>query len=162
MSIEKEVFPGMAEDGELFAMVLQGYWMDIGQPMDFLQGMQMHMNWLVRMGRLDRSVIIHPTASVHETAVLGPGVVIGPNVIVEEGARMLRSCVMDQSVVKAHSVIIDSIIGWRSTIASWAHVETSVLGEDVQIGQLLCVRGARILPHKSIGESIWQEGKIVM
>lgn len=37
-SIEKEVFPGMAQDKELFAFELQGFWMDIGQPKDFLTG----------------------------------------------------------------------------------------------------------------------------
>lgn len=39
MSIEKEVFPFMATDGQLFAMELQGFWMDVGQPKDFLTGM---------------------------------------------------------------------------------------------------------------------------
>lgn len=38
MSIEKEVFPFMATDGELYAMELQGFWMDVGQPKDFLTG----------------------------------------------------------------------------------------------------------------------------
>lgn len=38
MSIEKEVFPGMAQDGELYAMEHHGYWMDVGMPKDFLTG----------------------------------------------------------------------------------------------------------------------------
>lgn len=38
-SIEKEVFPDMAKDGELFAFQLEGFWMDVGQPKDFLTGM---------------------------------------------------------------------------------------------------------------------------
>lgn len=37
-SIEKEVFPGMANDGVLYAYELQGFWMDVGQPRDFLTG----------------------------------------------------------------------------------------------------------------------------
>lgn len=37
-SIEKEVFPFMAKEKELFAMELNGFWMDIGQPKDFLTG----------------------------------------------------------------------------------------------------------------------------
>lgn len=35
-SIEKEVFPYIAQEGKLFGMVLDGYWMDVGQPKDFL------------------------------------------------------------------------------------------------------------------------------
>jgi hypothetical protein len=38
-SIEKEVFPHIAADNRLFAFCLSGYWMDIGQPTDFLKGM---------------------------------------------------------------------------------------------------------------------------
>lgn len=38
MSIEKEVFPGMAAAGQLYAMELSGFWMDVGQPKDFLTG----------------------------------------------------------------------------------------------------------------------------
>ena len=35
-SIEKEVFPYIAQENKLFALVLDGYWMDLGQPKDFL------------------------------------------------------------------------------------------------------------------------------
>lgn len=29
----------MAKDGELYAMELKGFWMDVGQPKDYLSGM---------------------------------------------------------------------------------------------------------------------------
>ncbi|CAG2116151.1 unnamed protein product, partial [Medioppia subpectinata] len=38
-SIETEVFPRMATDGHLYAYNLSGFWMDVGQPKDFLTGM---------------------------------------------------------------------------------------------------------------------------
>jgi len=37
-SIEKEIFPKMADSGILHAYVLKGFWMDVGQPKDFLEG----------------------------------------------------------------------------------------------------------------------------
>lgn len=37
-SIEKETFPLIAADGKLFAQELEGYWMDVGQPKDYLSG----------------------------------------------------------------------------------------------------------------------------
>jgi mannose-1-phosphate guanylyltransferase len=43
-SIEKEVFPFMADDGELHCMELQGFWMDVGQPKDFLTGMCLYLD----------------------------------------------------------------------------------------------------------------------
>lgn len=35
-SIEKEVFPHIAQENKLYTLVLEGYWMDVGQPKDFL------------------------------------------------------------------------------------------------------------------------------
>lgn len=43
-SIEKEIFPIMAEDQQLYAMELDGFWMDVGQPKDFLKGFNL-MNY---------------------------------------------------------------------------------------------------------------------
>ena len=37
-SIEKEVFPAIAADHQLHSFDLAGFWMDIGQPKDFLTG----------------------------------------------------------------------------------------------------------------------------
>ena len=37
-SIEKETFPLIVRDGGLFAFTLPGYWMDVGQPKDYLTG----------------------------------------------------------------------------------------------------------------------------
>ena len=45
-SIEKEVFPYMAEAGELHCMQLKGFWMDVGQPKDFLTGMCLYLEFL--------------------------------------------------------------------------------------------------------------------
>ena len=45
-SIEREIFPKMADAGELYSMVLDGYWMDIGQPKDYLTGMCLHIDSL--------------------------------------------------------------------------------------------------------------------
>ena len=42
-SIETEIFPEMAKKGELYAMELPGFWMDVGQPPDFLKGMCLYL-----------------------------------------------------------------------------------------------------------------------
>lgn len=42
-SIEREVFPQMAESGQLYAMDLPGFWMDVGQPSDYLVGLSLRL-----------------------------------------------------------------------------------------------------------------------
>ncbi len=44
MSIEKEVFPFMSNDSQLYAMELEGFWMDVGQPKDYLTGMCLYLD----------------------------------------------------------------------------------------------------------------------
>ena len=46
MSMEKAVFPFMADEGQLYCMELNDFWMDIGQPKDFLKGMCMYLSSL--------------------------------------------------------------------------------------------------------------------
>lgn len=42
-SIEREIFPVMADAGQIYQMILPGYWMDIGQPKDYLSGQTMYL-----------------------------------------------------------------------------------------------------------------------
>jgi mannose-1-phosphate guanylyltransferase len=44
MSIEKEVFPFMSDESQLYAMELNGFWMDVGQPKDYLTGMCLYLD----------------------------------------------------------------------------------------------------------------------
>ena len=172
MSIEKEVFPFMAEGGDLYAMPLPGYWMDIGQPKDYITGMCLHLASLRKRepaalapagAGIKGDVMIHATAQVSPGALIGPNVVIGPGCVVEDGARILRSTLLEGTVVKAHALVSGSIIGWRSTVGRWSRVEGgSVFGEDVQLGDEAVVNGALILPHKSIKASIYTPGQIIM
>ncbi|KAJ6768073.1 GLUCOSE-1-PHOSPHATE ADENYLYLTRANSFERASE FAMILY PROTEIN-RELATED [Salix koriyanagi] len=45
-SIEKEVFPKIAADNKLYAIVLPGFWMDIGQPRDYIAGLRLYLDSL--------------------------------------------------------------------------------------------------------------------
>ena len=44
ISIEREVFPQMARDGELYTFSLEGFWADIGQPLEYLNGTRLYLN----------------------------------------------------------------------------------------------------------------------
>ena len=64
--------------------------------------------------------------------------------------------------MKDYAWVEKSIVGWQSIVGSWCRLENvTVLGEDVQIKDELYVNGAKVLPHKNIGECI-PEPRIVM
>ena len=163
MSIEKEVFPFMANDGQLCAFDLESFWMDIGQPKDYLTGMCMYLNHIhqVNPERLASGegvvgyVLVHPSSKIGKDCRIGPNVVLGPDVVLDDGVCVSRTTLLDGAHVKSHAWIHSSIVGWRSTVGQWVRMENvSVLGEDVQIQDELYINGARILPHKSISSSV--------
>ncbi|XP_014376040.2 mannose-1-phosphate guanyltransferase beta [Alligator sinensis] len=169
-SIEKEIFPVMAKDGQLYAMELQGFWMDIGQPKDFLTGMCMYLQSL-RVQHPERlhsgpgfvgNVLVDPSAKIGMNCTIGPNVTIGAGVVVEDGVRIKRCTILKGSQIRSHSWLESCIVGWRSSVGQWVRMENvTVLGEDVIVNDELYLNGASVLPHKSISESV-PEPRIIM
>lgn len=169
-SIEKEVFPGMARDGELFAIELQGFWMDVGQPKDFLKGMSMYLNSLRQKSPeklysgpgVIGNVLIDETAKIGKDCRIGPNVTIGPGVVLSDGCCIKRSTILKSAVIKEHAWLDGCIVGWRSVVGRWVRMEgTTVLGEDVIVKDELYINGGQVLPHKSISNSV-PEPQIIM
>lgn len=162
-SIEKEVFPFMARDGELHAMDLQGFWMDVGQPKDYLVGIGLYLASLAAKGdgslprgdHVQGNVLIDPSAKIGKNCMIGPNVTIGANVVIEDGVRVSKAAILDGAVLRAHSFVSNSIIGWHASVGRWTRIEGgSVLGDDVSVNDELYVNGATILPNKSISSNI--------
>ncbi|XP_078446740.1 putative mannose-1-phosphate guanylyltransferase 1 isoform X2 [Wolffia australiana] len=162
-SIEKEVFPAIAAEGKLHAMVLQGFWMDIGQPRDYITGLRLYLGSLRKQApavlaagpHVLGNVLVHETATVGEGCLIGPDVAIGPGCVVEPGVRLARCTLMRGARVKKHACVSRSIVGWHSTVGCWARVENmTILGEDVHVGDEIYTNGGVVLPHKEIKSSI--------
>jgi mannose-1-phosphate guanylyltransferase len=164
MSIERIVFPRMASDEQLYAFDMKGFWMDVGQPMDFLSGINLFLKAMQQRSAstsdltaispthgIIGNVLIDPTAIVEEGAVLGPDVTIGPYCVIKNGCRISRSAIMEGAVVGEHSLIFDSLIGWKSHVGRWCRiVNFSVFGADVTVADELFVNGGIVCPNKKI------------
>ncbi|KAF5285288.1 hypothetical protein FQR65_LT13278 [Abscondita terminalis] len=169
-SIEKEVFPDMARDGELYAFELEGFWMDVGQPKDFLSGMCMYLKSLRRKNP-DRlyngpgvvgNVLVDPSAKIGDNCQIGPNVTIGPGAVIEDGACIKRCTILRDATIRSHSWLENCIIGWRCAVGRWVRMEgTTVLGEDVIVKDELYINGGQVLPHKNIATSV-PEPQIIM
>ncbi|KFM73934.1 Mannose-1-phosphate guanyltransferase alpha-B, partial [Stegodyphus mimosarum] len=132
-------------------------------------------------------VFIHPTANVHPSATLGPNVSIGKNVVIGTGVRIRESIVLGNATIMDHALVLHSIIGWNSTVGSWARVEgtpcdpnpnkpfakmenvplfnssgrlnpsITVLGCNVQVPSEIIVLNSIVLPHKDLAQSYKNE-----
>lgn len=123
-SIEKEVFPAIAAEGKLFAMNLEGFWMDVGQPKDYLTGLQLHLGAMRRKTpgdlapagpNIKGNVLIDKTATIGKDCLIGPNVAIGQNCVIGDGVRLSDCVLMHRVKVKNFTKISDSIIGWGTS-----------------------------------------------
>jgi mannose-1-phosphate guanylyltransferase len=170
-SIETQVFPAMAASGELFCMELEGFWMDIGQPPDYLTGLDKFLpHCHPRIAKLvtpeqaaagkfvlHGSVVIDSTAVIEEGAELGPNVTIGPNCRIGACARLTNCAILNNTKVGKGAYIHKSIIGWNNTIGAHAHIDNvTVTGDDVQIAPAIIINGAKVLPNKGVKENVFE------
>jgi len=162
-SIEKEVFPMVSQEGKLFAKVLEGYWMDVGQPKDYLVGLNLYLGGLSERGspllakgpHIVGNAIVDPTATIGAGCVIGPDACIGKGCVVEDGVCLRNCMVFPGTRIGRHSCVTGSIIGWKSTVGQWARLENMcVFGEDVQCRDELYLNGAVVLPHKEVKASV--------
>ncbi|GAN08793.1 conserved hypothetical protein [Mucor ambiguus] len=172
-SIEKEVFPFIAQAGQLHTFDLEGFWMDVGQPKDFLTGTCLYLSHLAKKQPEDLAnptleyihkgnVMVHPSAKIGKDCRIGPNVVVGPNVVIGDGVRLQRCVILEGVQIKDFAWVNSSIIGWHSSVGRWSRIEgCSVLGDDVTVNDEIYINGGSILPHKGISANI-TEPKIVM
>jgi mannose-1-phosphate guanylyltransferase len=177
MSIEREVFPKIAAKGTLYAMPLEGFWADVGQPRDFIRGTDMFLAWLASGAggqqrkdevvayseelaakggwKVVQPVLIDHSAIIGEGAEIGPNVVLGPGTRVGKCARLRETTLLGGARVGDAAWVNKAIIGWSSTVGRWARIdEGTVLAENVHIADELYINGALVLPHKDITASI--------
>lgn len=76
VSIEREIFPALVDEGSLFALALPGYWLDVGTRESYLQA---HIDLLSRHG----GIRIDPSAEVSDDVRLIPPLVIGARARIE-------------------------------------------------------------------------------
>lgn len=121
----------MAADSQLHAFDLEGFWMDVGQPKDFLTGTVLYLSNLAKKqpqllanSAVDSyvwggNVLVDPTAKIGKDCRIGPNVTIGPNVVIGNGVRLQRCVILEGTRVKDFAWVKNSIIGWHSTIGRW-------------------------------------------
>jgi mannose-1-phosphate guanylyltransferase len=162
-SFEKEIFPRIVTDEKLYAMVLPGFWMDIGQPRDYITGLQLYLGSVRKNSaaslatgeHIIGNVLVHETAKIREGCLIGPDVAIGPGCVVEDGVRLSRCTLLQGAHIKKYACISNSIIGWHSTVGQWARIENvTVLGEHVRVRDEVYSNGGLVVPYRGIRSSI--------
>ncbi|MGD9571923.1 MAG: sugar phosphate nucleotidyltransferase [Thermoleophilia bacterium] len=129
-SIEREVFPALAEDGLLHGYPSDAYWRDIGTHRSYLEA-----NHDVLTGAI-------------ETESPAGGAYLGPDASVDGSATVdARSAVGAGARVGPGAVVTASVIGAGTAVGAGAVVDGAIVGEGVDVGD-----GARLGPGVVVGD----------
>ncbi len=117
VSIERETFPALVDDGRLYALGSSAPWVDAGTPATFLAANLRYAGAPHSgCGGAERASVI--------TSVLGDGVTVGPGAVVE------KSVCFDGVTIEAEAEVRSSIVGRGARIGTGAVVtDLSVVGD---------------------------------
>lgn len=152
VSVEREIFPKLAEQGKLFGHVTNGLWIDIGRPDEYLQANRILLDKSEPVTKslphvnVKKPVALEKGVSIEKGAVIGPYAVLGRKVSV---GRNVRIC--------------DSVVFQGAKIGDSASLEGAIVGEEAFVGDHVKIgRGCVIADHAKIlrGASL-AEGTLV-
>lgn len=134
VSIEREVFPRLVGEG-LGALLLDGYWMDIGTPERYLQA-----SWDILEGGVETRVeptapglFVGPGAEIAAEADVGPRAVAAAGCRVEPGAAVRDSVLLDGCLVGRDALVRDSILAPGARVEPGARLVNAVVGRDERV-----------------------------
>ncbi|MHA1824936.1 MAG: hypothetical protein ACTSXM_13855, partial [Promethearchaeota archaeon] len=141
VSIEREVFPKIAEEHEVYHYPIEGIWKDIGKPFELLQGNIFLMNDLIQnfngelKSLIDHSAQINLTSKIippcvigkktviRQNCIIGPNAIIGDNVFIDNKTVLKNSVIYNETYISKHVEIENAIISDNCTIGDNAHLK---------------------------------------
>jgi mannose-1-phosphate guanylyltransferase len=150
VSIEREVFPRLCEEGSVFGLAQPGYWLDVGTPESYLQA---HRDVLERTLRTELGealgagyTLVDPTARVHPEARLVPPVYIGPGAVVEAGVRAGSLAVVGAGArLGAQTIVENAVVAAGAVVGEGSTVIGSIVGADARVGRGCSVNGLAVV-----------------
>ncbi|MGN6276174.1 MAG: sugar phosphate nucleotidyltransferase [Solirubrobacterales bacterium] len=134
VSIEREVFPRLVGEG-LSALLLDGYWMDIGTPERYLQA-----SWDILERRVETRVeptapgsLVAADAEVAADARLGKRVVVSSGCRIGAGAEVGESVLLDRATVGEGARVEGSILAPGAEVAPGAQLRGAVIGRNERV-----------------------------
>ncbi|XP_072541466.1 mannose-1-phosphate guanylyltransferase regulatory subunit alpha-A isoform X1 [Salminus brasiliensis] len=192
--LEQDIFTALAGQGKLYVYKTDRFWSQIKSAGSAIYASRLYLNQYHKTHperlaankdggpKMCGNVYIHPTANIDPTAVLGPNVSIGTGVTIGAGVRVRESIILHGATLQDHSCVLNSIVGWESTIGKWARVEgtpsdpnpndpyskidsetlfrdgkltpsITILGCNVTIPSEVIILNSIVLPHKDLNRS---------
>jgi mannose-1-phosphate guanylyltransferase len=164
VSIEREVFPKLAEEGKLYGHVFDGLWIDIGKPEDYVQANKMLLDTISDQPefesrgqtKINMPVAVDREVSIGRRSIVGPYTVLGRNVKVGEDVQILESVILPNAVISDCCQVTGAIIGDGTFIGREARIKRGcMIGDHARIrDRATLAEGATVCPAEEVSQSL--------
>ena len=163
VSIEREVFPKLAEEGKLCGHCTSGLWIDIGKPQEYLEANKIVLDSLAKNVNqenpsgfeLKNPVALDTGVSIGEKSVIGPYAILGKNVKVGANVQISNSVIFAEAQIADGAILDGAIVGEGAKIG-----RNVKLSKGCVVGDLANVKdsvhmhdGSVICPAKEVTET---------
>lgn len=136
VSVEREVFPAVVEDGALYALGSDALWTDMGTPVRYLEA---NLAWARREQAFGAGALTGAAGAEVVDSVLHPGVKV------EKGAVVYQAVLLEGAHVQVGACVKRSVLGREVVVGPGAVVDDlSVLGDGWVVAAGDVLTGARL------------------
>jgi len=164
VSIEREIFPKLAEEGKLCGYCVDGLWMDIGKPEEYLKANKIILDSVVKSLKQKKSknfelknpVALDNGVSVKNKSTIGPYAILGKNVKVGKNVQISNSIIFPDTEIDDFVSINGAIIGEGVRIGKHVRLRKGcIVGDRAKIkDNVILDYGLAICPAKEVFENI--------
>jgi mannose-1-phosphate guanylyltransferase len=162
VSVEREVFPKLAEEGKLFGHHVNGVWMDIGKPEEYLETNKIILDSISNTlkhkkpngFKLNNPVAFDKQVAIGVNSTIGPYAIIGKNVTIGNNVRVSNSVIFPNVHVEDNASIDGAIIGEGVRIGKRVKITYEcIIGDHTKVKDGFEISG-KVCPGKEVAENI--------
>ncbi|MCW4004191.1 MAG: NDP-sugar synthase [Candidatus Bathyarchaeota archaeon] len=164
VSIEREVFPKLAAEGKLYGYCINGLWMDIGKPEEYIETNKVILDSIansLKQKNAEKFEVKKPIAldgdvSVGEKSVIGPYAIIGKNTKVGKKVHISNSVVFADVEIGDFATLNGAIVGEGARVGKNVKLsEGCIVGDQAKIKDGVHLpEGLAICPAKEVSENV--------
>jgi mannose-1-phosphate guanylyltransferase len=150
VSLEREIFPMLADRRRMIGWKHSGFWYDIGKIPEYIVAnrellkrpeyrMGENPNVETQMVELTQPSFVGRDCVLENGARLGPNAILSERVSLKKGAALRETIVFEQTTLSENCVVEDSVIG-----------EAVTIGRDARIGRGSIIAGQVIIPEGTV------------
>ena len=162
VSMEREVFPKLVEKGVFYGHKINGLWIDIGKPEEYLQTNRILLENGFNKERVIKAkefevkapVAIDKDVTVGKGSVIGPYAVLGRNVQVGKNVQIRDSVIFPDAIIDDGAVLTGALIGEDAQIGRNVRVtEGCVVSDQAKIREgVKLMEKISVCPAKEVTE----------